>query len=64
MPKPTGSVTKRVIALQTHLLSLEDPIEGFQPQSDEELKKLRDGIEALPTNTNPVASSNPPQVTP
>jgi hypothetical protein len=61
MLKPTGSVPKPKGDLKAQLLSLEDEIEGFQQRSDEELKKLRDGIEGPPTNTNPAASSNPPQ---
>ncbi len=60
MLKPTGSVTKPMIDLKAHLLSLEDEIDGFQQRSDEELKKLRDGDEGLPTNTDPAASSSPP----
>jgi hypothetical protein len=55
MTKPTGTITK-----QTN----EDEIEGFQPRSDEELKKLRDNIETPPTNPEPDASSHPSQSTP
>ena len=57
MLKPTGNVTNPIIDPKAHLLSLEDEIEGFQQRSDDELKKLRDGMEGLPTNTNPAASS-------
>ena len=64
MLKPTGSVTEPITDVKGHPLSLEDEIEGFQQRSDEELKKLRDGIEGLPTNTNPADSSHPPQSTP
>ena len=56
MLKPTTSVTTPVIDLKAHLLSSDDEIEGFQPRSDEELKKLRDGVEGLPTNTQLTAS--------
>ena len=60
MPKPTGSVIQQKMKLKAHLLSLEDPIEGFQQRSDEELKQLRDGA-LLPMDTDPATSSPTPQ---
>ena len=42
-----------VTDLKEHPLSLDDEIEGFQQRSDEELKKLRDGNEGMPTPIPP-----------
>ena len=48
MLEPTA---EPITDLKDHPLSLEDEIEGFQQRSDEELKKLRDGDQGMPTPT-------------